>query len=224
MQQAAVTTAAGDTHSYAINKDRHDILDPKSQLRVQAMNSIFTYKKGSSSRVFERALFRWWNSKRRLLPTELHLDELVATQPEAEEERWQHTREEVNCDFLKPFCLIAANGRTDQHSEEALTEFKERQIPDEQLTPQGWMDWYTRWSKAGCSVTEGVTCAIVHNYIMCALVLHRDSGKTLVLRHVVDKLFRRMAETGLRFSYVEGFLSVMSFLKPEEDKHRQEGE
>ena len=88
MQQAAVATAAGDTRSYAIYKDRHDILDPKSQLRVQAMNSVPTYKKGGSWRVFEKALFRWFNSKGRLLPTELQLDALVATQPEAEEEKW----------------------------------------------------------------------------------------------------------------------------------------
>ena len=62
------------------------------------------------------------------------------------------------------------------------------------------------------------------NCIMRALVLHRASGKTPVLRHVVDKLYRRMAETGLRFSYLEVFLFVMPFLKSEEDKHRHEGE
>ena len=119
---------------------------------------------------------------------------------------------------MKPFRLIAADDRTDQHSEEALAEFKERRILNEQLTPQGWLDWYTRWSKAGCSVTDSVTCAVVHNYIMRALLLQRDSSKTLVLRHVVDEIYRRMAETGLRFCYVEGFLFVMLCLKPEEDK------
>ena len=47
MQQAAVATAAGDTRQYAIYKDRHHILDPKSQLRVQAMNGVPVYKKVS---------------------------------------------------------------------------------------------------------------------------------------------------------------------------------
>ena len=65
---------------------------------------------------------------------------------------------------------------------------------------------------------------MAHNYIMPAWVLHRDSGKTPVLRHVVDKLYRRMAKMGLRFSYVEVFLFVMPFLKAEEDKHRHERE
>ena len=102
-----------NTRSYAICKDGHDILDPKSQLRVQAMNSVPTYKKGSSWRVFEKALFRWLNSKGRMLPTELQLDALVATQREAEEEKWQDTREELKCDFLKLFRLIAVDGRKD---------------------------------------------------------------------------------------------------------------
>ena len=140
-QQAAVATAAGDTRSYAVYKDRHDILDPKSDLRVQAMNSVPTYRKGCSWRVFEKAPFRCFRSKGRLLPTELQLDALVATQPEAEEEKWQGTREELKCDFLKLGRLIAADGRKDQHSGEALTVFEECQIPDEQLTIQGWVDW-----------------------------------------------------------------------------------
>ena len=113
LQQAAVATAAGDTRSYAIYKDRHDISNPKSQLRVQAMNSVPTYKKESSWRVFQEALFRWLNSKGRLLPTELQLDALVATQRKAEEEKLQDTREELTCDFLKFFRLIAADGRKD---------------------------------------------------------------------------------------------------------------
>ena len=104
-------------------------MDPRSQLWVQAMNSVPTYKKGSS--VFEKAPFRWFNSKGCLLTTKLQLDALVATQPEAEGEKWQDTREELKCDFLKLFRLIAAAGRKDQHSGEALTDFEECQITDE---------------------------------------------------------------------------------------------
>ena len=58
-----------------------------------------------------------------------------------------------------------------------------------------------------------------HTILLCGLVLHRDPGKTPVLRHVVDELYRRMAETGLGFFYAEVFLFVMPFFKAEEDKH-----
>ena len=95
IQQAAVTTAASDTRSYDIYKDSRDILEPKSQLRVQAMISVPTYQKGSSWRVFEKALFQYFNSKGHLFPTEIQLDALVDTHPEAEEEKWQNTREEL---------------------------------------------------------------------------------------------------------------------------------
>ena len=118
---------------------------------------------------------------------------------------------------MKLFRLIAADGRKDQHSGEAGTEFQECQIPDEQLTPQGWVDWYTRWRRADCSVIGGLTCAIAHYYIMHAWVLHRDLGKTSVLRHVVDKLYWQIAKTRLPFSYVEVFLFLMPFLNAEED-------
>ena len=37
---------------------------------------------------------------------------------------------------------------------------------------------------------------MAHHCIMRALVLPHDSGKTPLLRHVVDKLYWRMAETG----------------------------
>ena len=78
------------------------------------------------------------------MPTELQLDALAATQPRAEDETWQDTHEEIKGDFLKLFCLIGAVGGKYQHSGEALTEFEDCEIPEQQLTPQSWVDWYKK--------------------------------------------------------------------------------